>query len=373
MALSCKMGIHKWDACRCSKCLTKRDAAHDWNGCKCRVCDAERDAEHDWNGCTCLICGTVRSTGHKNRCQCGICGKDLHTWTYAYECPECGIALSAREIVDDIERRLRVGLPPSVLENGIKCILRAESVGSLRRLLRSAAQPVRLRAAEALGRTGEALSEAPLLDALKDEDISVRGAAIRSLKMIGGRRSVPQLFAALNDSAMGIRFAAAPSLAAVLDRIQDREAIERLRSVLDRTFTDKYGADSAAEALGIVGGPNAVRSLIWIAKYASARPYQAIEGLLRIGTAEAINAIVNDLGEAMAQKILEEILRDSSLSDAVRASAVTALGKLGNPGAMGCLERAATIGPMRPELLSAIQAALAEAKEISASSSVGNR
>lgn len=101
MKIICKLGIHRWDGCKCTlcsetrdmghlwngckctRCGTTRDEGHSWNGCKCRICRAVRDEQHDWDGCKCRICGRIREGYHQwneTKCVCLKCHRENHDW-----------------------------------------------------------------------------------------------------------------------------------------------------------------------------------------------------------------------------------------------------------------------------------------------------
>ena len=76
MSLTCKIKIHSWNGCICSKCDKTRDANHSWNGCICSKCDKTREASHCWDGCKCSKCGKIRNEYHSWKgCQCSNCGR----------------------------------------------------------------------------------------------------------------------------------------------------------------------------------------------------------------------------------------------------------------------------------------------------------
>jgi len=65
MSLSCKIGLHSWDGCKCVACGKTRDENHDWSkGCeKCLKC-GKINAGHDWieDSDTCTRCGKKRES-----------------------------------------------------------------------------------------------------------------------------------------------------------------------------------------------------------------------------------------------------------------------------------------------------------------------
>jgi hypothetical protein len=90
MSISCKIGLHRWQGCQCSKCSKTRDQDHDWQGCTCKVCAATRDEGHDWDGCTCRICGDYRDEDHAyENCTCRVCGLQQHDFG-PVSCTTCG-------------------------------------------------------------------------------------------------------------------------------------------------------------------------------------------------------------------------------------------------------------------------------------------
>ena len=97
MSLLCKLGLHKWEGCKCSLCGKSRDERHDWakNCEKCSKCEKARTNQHVWEGCKCSLCGKSRDEGHdwaKNCEKCAKCEKARtaqHTWD-GCKCSTCG-------------------------------------------------------------------------------------------------------------------------------------------------------------------------------------------------------------------------------------------------------------------------------------------
>jgi len=117
MSFLCKIGLHSWNGCICSKCKKIRDEKHDWIGCKCKNCESIRDEKHDWSkDCQkCSICGKTRIKEHdwskdcqkcskcsitsekqhdrsKDCTKCSLCGKSSelqHSWN-GCKCSKCG-------------------------------------------------------------------------------------------------------------------------------------------------------------------------------------------------------------------------------------------------------------------------------------------
>ena len=97
MNISCLLGKHDWDKCKCTKCSKIRDQDHDWSeDCECcNHCGAIRKDAHQWDGCKCKNCGKTRDSEHdwsKDCEQCSRCGgirKDAHQWD-GCKCNNCG-------------------------------------------------------------------------------------------------------------------------------------------------------------------------------------------------------------------------------------------------------------------------------------------
>jgi hypothetical protein len=118
MSFKCKIGLHKWNGCKCAecgkiisnlyayhawesdceKCSTCgliRTGSHNWSGCKCTLCGKTRDEQHQWNHCRCSTCGIIRDEQHdwSKDCEiCSVCKKTLvngHKWNGCI-CTQCG-------------------------------------------------------------------------------------------------------------------------------------------------------------------------------------------------------------------------------------------------------------------------------------------
>ena len=95
MSLMCLIGMHKWDACKCSNCGKTHDESHAWAGCKCSKCGKTRDEGHDWTAdCEkCATCGKTVAGAHEwSGCKCSKCGKtrdEDHAWS-GCKCVKCG-------------------------------------------------------------------------------------------------------------------------------------------------------------------------------------------------------------------------------------------------------------------------------------------
>jgi hypothetical protein len=91
--MTCSLGFHQWDGCKCKKCDKERNKGHKWDGCKCVDCGKIRDESHNWFGCKCRECGKTRDESHNwFGCKCRECGKtrdENHNW-YKCKCQTCG-------------------------------------------------------------------------------------------------------------------------------------------------------------------------------------------------------------------------------------------------------------------------------------------
>ncbi len=103
MSVLCKIGIHSWSGCRCTRCYTSRDEKHDWSAdCElCVKCQEHRRDSHIWDGCKCSRCGKIRDEGHTwNGCKCSKCGNtrlEGHSWNDdCAECSKCGMTRDER-------------------------------------------------------------------------------------------------------------------------------------------------------------------------------------------------------------------------------------------------------------------------------------
>jgi len=91
-----------------------------------------------------------------------------------------------------------------------------------------------------------------LINTLKDENSDVRECAAEALGMIGDKRATIHLIiVAIHDANYGVRSGAAEAL----HKIRDRMTIEHLSVLL------KHGNARAAETLGMIGDPRAIKPL----------------------------------------------------------------------------------------------------------------
>ncbi len=211
-------------------------------------------------------------------------------------------------------------------------------------------------AARALGQIGDVRAVEPLIRLLKDEEASVRGAAVRALGEIGDERAVEPLIGMLSDR-QGISMGAVDAMgeiggvrvvdlliemlsdtamwprwhaARALGKIGDTRAVEPLIRLLGDDYTQKWGSPhhtprcAAAGALVQIGDKRAVELLIVVLKpliealrtgYISTERQFAAETLGEIGDTRAVEPLI---------KALEDNDED------VRKAAKEALHKLGH-------------------------------------------
>lgn len=182
------------------------------------------------------------------------------------------------------------------------------AVFPLRQALGDVSAAVRAAAAEALGKIGSSEGVPGLMSALEDREPEVRAAAARSLGWIKEPEGVPRLLEVLRDADEDIQRAAAEALADI-----GEPAFEGLAAALN----DRR-AVQAAEALGLLGTPDAVPLLLAALKQSEADVRRAAaQALGRIGDPEALSA----LGLA---------LRDAQ--EVVQRAAAYALAELGPEG-----------------------------------------
>ncbi|MGZ3408223.1 MAG: HEAT repeat domain-containing protein, partial [Polyangia bacterium] len=171
---------------------------------------------------------------------------------------------------------------------------------------------VRQRAAEVLGRMGEARAVVPLLSRLGDPTREVRIAALEALSALGDARAVPAIVRLLHDPADEVRAASV----AALGRLQARSAVAPLVEVLQRGQPDALRA-RAAFALGQIvqaapagALPQAIDALV-AALDRDELQLAAKEALVRVG-ARAVPSLTAHLGDARPERaaLYVDLLRE---------------------------------------------------------------
>lgn len=203
---------------------------------------------------------------------------------------------------------------------------------------------IRGEAAGLLGTFKDARAVVPLISLLRDQDRSVREAAIEALRAIGAP-AVEAVGACLTEADLSVQ----ESASAILATIADRRVLTPLLQAL--SSNDWIVRMHAAKALGKVQSADAVEPLIPLLQdKVKAVREEAAAALAAIGDA-AIPALlkalqhadwlvrlhaVESLGKAKSKPAVEPLLsvlfNDRDL--AVREDAVRALGEIGDPRAV---------------------------------------
>jgi len=227
----------------------------------------------------------------------------------------------------------------------------APAVKPLIATLRDPHVGARKQAAQALGEIGDPCVVTPLIAALRDPNMDVRWEATLALGKIGAP-AVEPLIAVLQDDEVSVRYAAAMALG----DIGDPRAVEPLITALrDEEGNVRWQTELS---LGKIGVP-AIRPLIAALRGEDWRVVQMVAGALgRIGDIAVEPLIVvlrsrsedsqvrqgaaialGKIGDPRAVKSLLATLQDKG--DNVRYEAVRALGQIGDPRALPELERLA--------------------------------
>ncbi|HEX6834987.1 MAG TPA: HEAT repeat domain-containing protein, partial [Polyangia bacterium] len=187
---------------------------------------------------------------------------------------------------------------------------------------------VRQRAAEVLGRMGEARAVVPLLSRLGDPTREVRIAALEALAALGDPRAVPAIVRLIHDPADDVRAAAIGALG----RLQARPAVAPLVDVLARGQPDALRA-RAAFALGqiarAVSAPEAVDALI-AALDRDELAAAAHEALVRVGP-RAVAPLAARLADERPDRaaLYVDLLRELGSKEAAAVATPVLLDELG--------------------------------------------
>ena len=174
------------------------------------------------------------------------------------------------------------------------------------------------RIADALVKIGNSSAVSILLDALFDDDWSVRYRAARSLCKVGNSSAVPGLLIAFQKSD---RWEISNCVADALVKIGDTSAISGLLIALrNSNWVVRF---RAAEALGEIGNLSAVPNLL--------KTLQDDSEYVCISVADALGKI----GDTSAVPGLLTTLQDDN--ESIRASAASALGEIGDASAIPSL------------------------------------
>jgi len=232
-----------------------------------------------------------------------------------------------------------------------------------------AAPEFQLRAAAALSQLGTAATQVfePLVNALKSPDVELRRTAAKSLGQLGDKRATEPLIAAARDSDLAVRLAAAQALGELgeqragaaliallksfpastdadtlmpvvraLGRVKDKNSVEVLLPLLQRTSglqrTSKGAPEllsAVATALGQAGNPAAVEPLITLMRSGPWGPcFTAATALGEIGDPRAIDALVEQVPKTYPEFREVAIKALGKIRDARAVDALLALGRL---------------------------------------------
>jgi HEAT repeat protein len=173
---------------------------------------------------------------------------------------------------------------------------------------------VRARAAEELGKSGEAQSLSSLIPCIQDPSPVVREAIIRSLRKLKNTRAVKPLISTLQDEDAKIRGLAASALG----DLGDSAALKPLIVVLEKDIPEVRA--QAALGLGMLGNSKAVKPLIDALEDSDPEVQrQAAFALGRLESSKALKPLVATLHDEDAK---------------VREAAARSLGWLGDQKAV---------------------------------------
>lgn len=220
-------------------------------------------------------------------------------------------------------------------------LARDDGVPDLDSLIRALADPradlpLRLRAAEALGKLGDLRGVQPLIHALSDPDTEIRWRAALSLGMIGDHRAFSALVVALDDPEFEVRRRAAESIAllrpsgavrplcelirsrdpgtrslavATLGEFEDDLAVCTLLSAMEDTHADVKSA--------------ALSSLLKLIDYWGSRVTVFLRNEDPVIRRNAVNTLTTLIGEEQAVARLVPLLRSGSFT--IRREVLSAL------------------------------------------------
>jgi HEAT repeat protein len=198
-----------------------------------------------------------------------------------------------------------------------------------------------------------------LIVELEHPDIDRCWDAINALGASGDKRAVPPLMTALEKD-MRQRKGFAMAIIPALGKLKDERAVPLLVKALNNLDEDWLGREAAARALGDIGAPKAVHSLIraaWLPETRNA----AIESLATIGDPRAVDVLLSAFSESEEPKVMEAAIAGLVLigepavpalieklkirhkeysENHERAQAAEILGKIGGRSAVNTLTRA---------------------------------
>lgn len=211
---------------------------------------------------------------------------------------------------------------------------------------------VREGAARALGQIGDVQAIDPLVQALQDEEPSVRRIVAEALGKIGDAQAVEPLVRVLADGSCWVRRKAAVALGC----IGDPRAVEPLMDAL--ADQDRSVQQGIVLALGQLGQPLASAALLPLLECDDVSLRQTtVEALGPVGDVQAVGPLIERLrdrqeaelvrrsaaealgtfGDSQAAEPLIDVLKDDQDGQQVRRAAAKALGEIEDPRAMTAL------------------------------------
>lgn len=226
------------------------------------------------------------------------------------------------------ERRLRAALndpDARVKRTAVEKLGEQKVRAAVPELMRLLADPkgeaaVRVAAATALGAIGDSRAVNPLLVALKDDNVYVRGEAEKALALLKAPPASSDAVSLLGDRSPRVRAEAAQRLGGV----RDPEVTSKLIALLNDDDNEVRQA-----AIGSLSRNPDARSVRQLTAALQSSSFQTRQGAV---------AALGLMGDATAAPLLLARLEDPS--GAVRAEAVRALGRLGQAEAPAVLEAA---------------------------------
>lgn len=224
------------------------------------------------------------------------------------------------KILDDIDFYVR---QEAVLSLGY--IGDPKAADALNNLLQKGDSGLEIAITNALGKLGSASSSDVLIQELNDPDEYVRMNALKSLAKIGDARAYDFAIEALNDPSYQVRSGAAY----VLGEIGNLKALDLLIAII-------YDEDEMSDVQSA-----AVTSLIQLGDHSQKTVdafVKSLESWVGLDQYSAIDRL-GEIGNPSAVPILTKILTNSGreYGDLERANAATALGKIGDIGALDSL------------------------------------
>jgi HEAT repeat protein len=230
---------------------------------------------------------------------------------------------------------------PEVSDEAVEALaeIGTPAVNPLMNGLKRKKRQLRKKAAEALGKIGDAAAVDLLIIALKDDDWRVAKASSVALGKIGDKRAVSPLIEALEDKDSNVREGSAEALG----KIGNKRSVDPLIAALEDDI--KYVRGKAAESLGNIGDRSAAEYLNKALQDRDSDVRKKAAGaLLKMGwkppdiESRVIYLISNEKWDdlittgKLAVEPLIDALEDED--EATRRNAAATLGKIGDPDAV---------------------------------------